>query len=246
MKIVLDIDKLLVAGEITPQEYDRLKMLAIRETGSLAFNIFYGFGVIATAGGALALQPSPLTAIVTGVLLAGSGVLLTATLAKEWGLLGVILLLVGSFAAAGGIIALTDGGVVGFLIVTILCIVAAILAKSALLAAMAALSLSATVGSMTAYGHATYVLGHSATNGHGRVVQHSDLGHIPFEQTVDAGLRAYCDCVFTNVTVLGKRWLLGRIAVGRFNATEYWLTHRCPRSCGSRGFLKAMLFAATR
>ena len=158
MKIVLDIDKLLVAGEIAPDEYDRLKELAIKETGSLAFNILIGFGVIATATGALALLPSSLTAIVLGVLLAGAGILLTGTLAKEWGLLGLILLLVGSVTAAGGIVASTDGGVIGFLIVTILSIVAAIFTKSALLSTMSALSLSAAVGAMTAYGHATYVL----------------------------------------------------------------------------------------
>lgn len=158
MKIVLDIDKLLVAGEIAPDEYDRLKELAIKETGSLAFNILIGFGVIATATGALALLPSSLTAIVLGVLLAGAGILLTGTLAKEWGLLGLILLLVGSVTTAGGIVASTDGGVIGFLIVTILSIVAAIFTKSALLSTMSALSLSAAVGAMTAYGHATYVL----------------------------------------------------------------------------------------
>lgn len=83
---------------------------------------------------------------------------MTFNLANEWGLLGTILLLVGSVTAAGGVIALTEGGVIGFLIVTVLCTVAAIFAKSILLSIMATLSLSATVGAMTAYGHATYVL----------------------------------------------------------------------------------------
>lgn len=158
MKIVLDIDKLLADGRITPEEYDRLKGFSLKETGSLAFNILIGFGVIATAGGALALLPSSLTAIVLGILLAGAGILLSVNLAEEWGLLGSILLLVGSVTAAGGVIALTEGGVVGFLIVTVLCAVAAIFAKSILLSIMATLSLSATIGAMTAYGHATYVL----------------------------------------------------------------------------------------
>ena len=47
---------------------------------------------------------------------------------------------------------------IGFLIVTVLCTVASIFAKSILLSIVATLSLSATVGAMTAYGHATYVL----------------------------------------------------------------------------------------
>lgn len=158
MKIVLDIDKLLADGQITAGEYERLKGFSLKETGSLAFNILIGFGVIATAGGALALLPSSLTAIVLGVVLAVGGMALTLHRADEWGLLGSILLLVGSVTAGGGIIALTEGGVIGFLIVTVLCAGAAIFAKSVLLSILATLALSATVGAMTAYGHATYVL----------------------------------------------------------------------------------------
>ena len=158
MKIVLDIGKLLSEAQITEEEYDRLKGLSLKATGSLAFNILIGFGVIATAGGALALLPSSLTAIALGILLAGAGILLSVNLAEEWGLLGSILLLVGAVTAAGGVIALTEGGVVGFLVVTVLCAVAAIFAKSTLLSIMATLALSATVGAMTAYGHATYML----------------------------------------------------------------------------------------
>jgi iron complex transport system permease protein len=158
MKIVIDVDKLLQEGQITKEEYARLKTLAVEETGSLAFNILIGFGVIATAGGALALLPHGATAVVLGFALAIAGLLLSATCAKEWGLLGSMLLLVGSLAAAGGILNLTEGGFVGFLAVTVLCLTAAALARSGLLAAISVLSLSATVGAMTAYGHATYIL----------------------------------------------------------------------------------------
>ena len=158
MKIILDIDKLLADDQITADEYDRLKGFSHKETGSLAFNILIGFGVIATAGGALAILPSSLTAIVLGVVLGVAGMALTLHRADEWGLLGSILLLVGSVTAAGGIVALTEGGVIGFLIVTMLCAGASIFAKSILLSILATLSLSATVGAMTAYGHATYVL----------------------------------------------------------------------------------------
>lgn len=158
MKIVIDIDKLLADRQITTDEYDRLKGYSLKETGSLAFNILIGFGVIATAGGALALLPSPLTAFALGTLLAGAGIFLSVNLADEWGLLGSILLLVGAVTAAGGVIASTEGGAVGFLIVTGLCALTAIFAKSILLSIMATLALSATVGAMTAYGHATYML----------------------------------------------------------------------------------------
>ena len=136
MKIVIDIDRLLQEGRVTSEEYARLKSLAVEETGSLAFNILIGFGVIATAAGALALLPSGATAIVLGFALAAAGVLLSANYAKEWGLLGSMLLLVGSLTAAGGILFLTEGGFVGFLVVTVLCLTASLLAKSGLLAAI--------------------------------------------------------------------------------------------------------------
>jgi hypothetical protein len=116
MKIVIDVDKLLEEDRITTEEYERLNVLAVQETGSLAFNILIGFGVIATAGGALALLPSGPTAILLGFLLSAAGILLSASYAKEWGLLGSMLLLVGSITAAGGILFLTQGGFFGFLV----------------------------------------------------------------------------------------------------------------------------------
>lgn len=158
MKIVIDVDKLLKEGRISTEEYERLNALAVQETGSLAFNILIGFGVIATAWGALALLPSGSTAILLGFLLSASGVYLSTSYAKEWGLLGSMLLLVGALTAAGGVLFVTEGGFVGFLIVTLLCVVGSVLAKSSLLAALAVLSLYSTVGAMTAYGYATYML----------------------------------------------------------------------------------------
>lgn len=158
MKIVLDIDRLLEEGRITREEYARLSTLAVQETESLAFNNLLGFGVIATAGGALALVPSAATAVVLGFALSAAGIFFTFNYQKEWGLLGTLLLLVGSISAAGGIIGLSAGGAFGFLVVTALCLTGAVLAKSGLLASMAVLALSATVGAMTAYGHATYML----------------------------------------------------------------------------------------
>lgn len=158
MKIVLDIDKLLADGQITAEEYQRLKGFSLKETGSLAFNVLIGFGVIATVGGTLALLPSSLTAIPLGILLAVVGMSLTLWLADEWGLLGSILLLVGSLTAAGGFIVLTDGSAIGFLIVTVVSAVGAIYARSVLLSTMATLALAAAVGAMMAYGHASYVL----------------------------------------------------------------------------------------
>jgi iron complex transport system permease protein len=158
MKIVIDIDRLLSEGRITGEEYLRLRALSVEETGSLGFNILIGFGVIATAGGALALLPSGPTAIVVGVILSLAGLFLSTNHDRDWGLLASLLLLVGSLTAAGGILYLTGGGFFGFLIVTVVCLGAAWRSRSGLLAVIGVLSLTATLGAMTAYGHATYLL----------------------------------------------------------------------------------------
>jgi len=158
MKVVLDIDKLLLDHDITESEYARLKELAGKDTASLGFNILIAFGVSATAAGALALLQSAQASIVLGVALSLAGVTLRARYVRQWGVLGDILLLVGSILAAGGIIIRTQGGVSGYLAVTVLCLAGGILARSGLLVALAALALSASVGAATAYDHAMYAL----------------------------------------------------------------------------------------
>lgn len=158
MRIVLDIDKLLEQDQITEAQYERLKQNARIETGTLAFNILVGFGVIATTGGALALFPTALTAIVVGFVLAFLGFFVASLAHREWGVLGAMISMVGSTTLIGGIIAYTEGHISGYLTVSLLGAVAAILTKSNLLAIMTCLSLLPTVGAMFSYGFATYML----------------------------------------------------------------------------------------
>ena len=66
--------------------------------------------------------------------------------------------MLGRLLLAAEVIALTDGGTIGFLIVTIVCAGAGIFSKSVLLSILATLALSATVGAMTTYDYATYAL----------------------------------------------------------------------------------------
>ena len=69
MKITLDISKLVEEGKLTREEADKLTALAAHDTGSLGINILIGFGVIAIAAGAVALVPTPLTAVSLGLAL---------------------------------------------------------------------------------------------------------------------------------------------------------------------------------
>jgi iron complex transport system permease protein len=158
MKVTIDIDKLLREGRISREEYARLQGFAAAETGSLAMNILLGFGVIATAGGTLALLHSAASSIVLGAVLVGGGLVLSREAPKTWGLLSAILLLVGSVLSSGGIVYLTEGSVAGFLVVTALLGLSGVWARSGLLISMATLAISPTIGAATAYQHAMYML----------------------------------------------------------------------------------------
>jgi hypothetical protein len=158
MKVTVDIDKLLREGRISPAEHARLQSSAATDTGSLALNLLLGFGVIATAVGTLVLLPSALFSVVLGVVMGVAGVSVSAHSPKIWGVLGSILLLVGSLIAAGGVLALTGGRSSGFTAVTALFLFAGISARSGMLIAMATLALAHTVGAATGYSHAMYML----------------------------------------------------------------------------------------
>lgn len=158
MKITLDLDRLLEERRITPDEYARFESLAAHATASLALNILVAFGVVAVAGGTLALLKSAGAAIFLGAALDGVGVYLNYSQARHWQPLAVILLLIGSLTAAGGVVWLTSGSPAGFALLSASFAAMALLAGSGLLAALSALSLLAAFGGMTGYVHAAYFL----------------------------------------------------------------------------------------
>lgn len=158
MKIVIDVDKLVAEGKLSAEEAQRLKTYAEADTSSAALNILIGFGVIATAAGALALLPYGATALALGLALSIEGGLLAMAGSQRWVMLSGMLLLVGALLAAGGLIYLTQGEANGFVMVSVLYLASAALARSGLLASLAALSLATSLGAMTGYQHASYML----------------------------------------------------------------------------------------
>ena len=148
MKITIDIDKLLAEGQINQHEYNRFKSFAIKDTSYLAFNILISFGIIAVIAGTIALFPSYLTSIILGLILFGCGIYVTNKYFQKWRILGTILLLIGTLTASIGIVAITDGSILGFLLMIIICTLGAIFAKQSLLVIVATLALSETFGAM--------------------------------------------------------------------------------------------------
>lgn len=158
MKITLDIDQLLSEGAISQVEYEKLNALAARSTGSLAFNILIGFGVIAVSGATLALVPTPITAIIIGLFILIAALALLRRNLEQWKVLANICILVGALMTGGGFVAETQGSLVSILSVTAIFAIAGIFARSTLLAVLATLMLSASIGARTGYFHASYFL----------------------------------------------------------------------------------------
>jgi len=158
MKITLDIDQLLSDGRISQEEYSRLKQLASESTASLALNIVLAFGIIAVAGGTIALFKSSYATIVLGLVLAVVGGLVVAENIKKWKLLGSILLPLGALTASGGVIAATDGSITGFAIVAGMLILGGVLVRSGLLVSLSVFALLSALGGETGYEHAAYYL----------------------------------------------------------------------------------------
>ena len=158
MKITLDISKLVEEGKLTREEADKLTALAAHDTGSLGINILIGFGVIAIAAGAVALVPTPLTAVSLGLALFAAGFAIVLNRVQQWILLGQICLVIGALMFGGGVIAYGAGSLASMLIVTGAFALAAIAARSSLLMALAVLAASACLGARTGYSDALYSL----------------------------------------------------------------------------------------
>lgn len=156
--MTLDLDQLLQDQSITQEEFDRLSVLAVQSTSTLGFNILVGFGVIAVSAGVIALVPIPVTAIVIGSAVTLGGLALTKVHVGQWVVLANICILVGALTLGGGITIEAEGSLLSILLVTAIFAVASILAKSALLAGLATLTLSASIGAMTGYFDASYLL----------------------------------------------------------------------------------------
>lgn len=158
MKIVLDITKLVEDGELSPEQAEKLKFLAAKETGSLGINILLSLGVVAIAGGFLAMEPSVATGLIIGVALIASGLALKQYRQVQWGLLGTANIMIGALSVSGGLIVLWEGSVGAFALVALILLGLGVFARSGLLIAVSPLALASVLGSSTGYWHASYML----------------------------------------------------------------------------------------
>lgn len=158
MKVTLDLSKLLEEGKLSPAEAERLRAFAAHDTGAFAINMLVGFGVVAVSAGAVALVPTPGTALIMGLVVFATGLAFTLQGKEQWSLLAQICLVVGALMFSGGVLAIGKGALAAMLIVTATLAGTAIVARSSLLTAGAVLALGACLGARAGYWHATYML----------------------------------------------------------------------------------------
>lgn len=159
MKITLDIDKLLAEGKIDQTDYDTLRSLAATETTSLGLNILLGFGVVAVAGGMLALLASAAASIAIGLGVLGFGIYLAHFYADRWNMLSSISILIGALMFGGGIITQTKGSLGGFVLLALIYLAAGFATKSGLMVTLSAFAVLGTIGAIAGYEHAFYYVG---------------------------------------------------------------------------------------
>lgn len=159
MKIVIDLDRALAEGRLTPDEAGRLRAIAATQTSFLAANLVTGFGIVAVAGGLVALFASVVAVGAVGLTLAAAGAGVALGAGERWRLLSQILLVVGSLMLGGGLVAHWEGSRESFLVCLALFAGAGLLARNTLLVVLAVLSLAALLGARAGHWHATYALG---------------------------------------------------------------------------------------
>lgn len=159
MKVTLDLTDLVTKGQLTKDEADRLAKLGSADTGALGSNILLAFGTIAVALGGGFLFPTAQSVVVMGAILFVLGLALILNKAEKWTLFAQFCVTLGALGIVGGVSYMSDGNtLVGAGLVVALAVAAAI-AQSGLLAAIAILQLTLVLGAGTAYWHASYFFG---------------------------------------------------------------------------------------
>jgi len=145
MKITLDLDALLAAGKITPQEAERLKGFAAADTGALGANILFALGAVAVSGGIAALLPALETLIALGAVLFGAGLYIRLAGIERMAIFAQIMLTIGALALSSGIGGLYGEHLLVRIALTVGLAAAAVVARSGLLAALAVLGFAAII-----------------------------------------------------------------------------------------------------
>ncbi|MBI2792953.1 MAG: hypothetical protein HYX61_13485 [Gammaproteobacteria bacterium] len=212
MKVTLDLEQLLADEKITQQEYNKLKVLATQSTGSLAFSILIGFGVIAVSGAALALVPAPITAIIIGAAVLIGGISLLRLGHEQWKLLAQICILVGALMLAGGIVVADDGNARSFIAIAAIYSIAAVFAHSSLLTVLAVLSIGPILGASTGYGHATYML--SVQEPLLSIIVFSFMGVVFYWLSTKLPLAKDLHLIYSHLAIIASRTCLFMVNLG--------------------------------
>lgn len=156
MKVTLDLTDLVQKGAITKEEGDRLARLGQQDTGALGVNILMGFGAIAVVLGVGILIPNLTVALVLCAALFLGGLALIVLKQTRWQLFAQICVIIGALGIVGIVSYLSNNDFYVGLILALGLAAAAALATSGLLAVLAILQLSQSLGAGTAYWHASY------------------------------------------------------------------------------------------
>lgn len=160
--IRLDLETLVQAGQLSPEDGARLASLALPDRrGTVAVNLLLILGAVAVAAASIALVPDPATGLLLALgALGGSELLRRVTAGESLALLATALGLMGVLGLAGwtGWELRNAPPATPTLLITAILASGAIWYRSGLLAALAIIAFGAVFGAGTAYWHASYAL----------------------------------------------------------------------------------------
>lgn len=178
MKLVVDVEKLVAAGTITPEQAKDIRRIAAADTSALAINTIAVLGAFAVVLGFFLLYPPPGVIALLGLGLTGTGLAMRMSRPNELGFVGALITVIGALMVAGGLLLNCStpigprsgfqflcpasekslGFTVLFLAVTVWLAAVGWVARNSLLVALSVFALAGALGSSTGYWHASYAL----------------------------------------------------------------------------------------
>ena len=157
MKVVLDLDDLLSHNKISQAEYSKLQSLAYQGTTSLAFTLLLTFGIVAITVGIVALSPTYLTVLMSGVALVLMSMGIQFGL-PQWRLLADIVAVIGVLLAVMGLTGVPSPWLSSLWLSVLLLALASVWLHNGLLIALSVLTCFAALESSLYFYHASYGL----------------------------------------------------------------------------------------
>ncbi|MDB4910308.1 MAG: hypothetical protein JWO39_1131 [Gemmatimonadetes bacterium] len=158
MKVAVDLDELVAAGQLSPADAANLRGHSTRDTVSGGVSTIVTFGVLAIVASVVVLLNSARWSLLTGMALAAVAVAAEQLEQNGWRTLRQSLLIIGALLAASGFLILSHGTSVSWIMTAAALLALSLVASSGFVAVLAAIAAGPALNSSMGYSHAMYAV----------------------------------------------------------------------------------------